>query len=54
MDAQTLFGKYIEIKKENEEAKLPIEANYAYLSGWLDCANFILKELENDKTRNNR
>lgn len=48
MDAKELFKKYTEIKQVIEKSNLPLNDMYSYLSGWLDCANFVLKGENND------
>jgi hypothetical protein len=47
MDAQTLYKKYSEIKNKKQKADSTLE-DLAYLKGWLDCAEFILKEWKNE------
>lgn len=41
MKAKDLLIKYIEIKTKKEKEDIPYQEKNAYLSGWLDCANYI-------------
>lgn len=45
MDVQTLYKEYSKIKNEKQKEDSTME-DLAYLNGWLDCAELILKELE--------
>lgn len=45
MIAQTLYKKFCKIKNKKQKADSTIE-DLAYLNGWIDCAKFILKELQ--------
>lgn len=49
MNATELYEKYEEIKENLQKGKgLRPEQESSYLLGWVDCALYILKELEND------
>jgi len=48
MKSEDLLKKYIEVKEKKYKENTPIEEKTAYLSGWLDCANFIIEGKKND------
>lgn len=48
MDAQILLEKYIELKNKRLKTNTALEIDVAYLNGWLDCAELILKEWKNE------
>lgn len=48
MKSEELLKKYIEVKEKKHKDNIPIEEKLAYLSGWLDCAYFIIDGEKND------
>lgn len=48
MQTKDLLKKYIEIKTKKDKENIPYEEKNAYLAGWLDCANYIMSEEENE------
>ena len=49
MKSEELLKKYIEVKEKKYKENIPIEEKQAYLSGWLDCAYFIIDGEKNDR-----
>ena len=49
MNATEIYEKYEAIKEDLQKGKKLIpEQERAYLIGWMDCALYVIKELENE------